>query len=344
MNHRELWKSSFLDTDQYIDFYFQRKAPISQVFSQYDGERLASMAFYTPYNISFFGKEQVLHYIVGVATDPEYRRQGRMRELMLEGMTEAYEAGRIMTYLSPMKEEYYRSFGFADLYHRSISEVRDFASSELSVINYSRLSEEKKLEFVEFVNQKLSSSTSDMFVKRDLDYYRIHRREMRALDGGVLAFYTKDGDLVGSVSFGAEGGKCEAYEVICHKVYARDVMNALYAYVISKVHLIEPKIVFFDTEFLPDGMVRNAERKPYIMGRVIHVKNFLEQMPKHLLLEAFDHEQGFYLDITDSTLPMNNGRYSIGEPPQAADVISCKVEDLEERVFPLIHTYINDIT
>ena len=37
MNHRELWKEIFGDTDKYIDYYFKEKAKKSKVYSRYEG-------------------------------------------------------------------------------------------------------------------------------------------------------------------------------------------------------------------------------------------------------------------------------------------------------------------
>ena len=41
MNHRELWKEIFGDTDKYIDYYFKEKAKKSKVYSRYEGDELA---------------------------------------------------------------------------------------------------------------------------------------------------------------------------------------------------------------------------------------------------------------------------------------------------------------
>lgn len=352
MAHCDLWKLAFSDTDQYIDFYFRKKAPVSLVYSEYEDGKLASMAFCTPYTVSFFSKTETMHYIVGVATAPEYRRQGRMQELLLEGMMERFEDGEIMTYLSPAKEEYYRPLGFEELYRQQISVVESFGSSKLIAVNYSRLSEEKKKVLIQFVNQKLSSSRSHMYVKRNLNYYRLLRREMRALDGGVLVFCNTEGEIVGTLSYGTEGRQCEVYELICHKKYATEVINSFYTYLKEKkVVLKEKKITFFDTEFLPEESQRKKGEKPFLMGRIVHLGNFLKKVPSDIICHAFEKKEGssFWLQVTDTMLPVNTGKYLITsgnaiKGSESIGMVSVTIEELEKRIFPYLNPYINDIT
>lgn len=352
MKHHDLWKQVFSDTDKYLDFYFQKKAPISLVYSQYEKEELTSMAFSTPYAVSFFGDIETFHYIVGVATSPDYRRQGRMKELLLENMTERYEEGEIMSYLSPAKEEYYSPFGFSGLYWRQSSVVSEFGKSDLVVVNFSRLSEEKRKEVVTFVNQKLNSSLSNLFVRRSIEYYRLLRREMQALDGGVLVFCNADGEVIGTLTYGTEGGVCEVYEMICHKVYSRQVVNVFWNYLREKkASLKEKQVTFFDTQYLPEEFERKEEKKPYLMGRIIHLGNFLQAVPSDIICEAFGKQKGssFCLDVTDTILPMNSGSYLIAagnavKIPRRLETIQVSVTELEEKIFPYLNTYINDIT
>lgn len=55
MNHRKLWKEIFGDTDKYVDYYFSEKAKRSKIYSRYEGDELAGMAFFTPYDMIYRG-------------------------------------------------------------------------------------------------------------------------------------------------------------------------------------------------------------------------------------------------------------------------------------------------
>ena len=90
---KSLWHRAFGDTKQYMDYYFAQKAPASRLYTDYEGVELASMMFFTPYEICFRGKLMTAEYIVGVATEEKYRRQGRMAHLMKQAIEMEHERG-----------------------------------------------------------------------------------------------------------------------------------------------------------------------------------------------------------------------------------------------------------
>ena len=61
---KSLWHRAFGDTKQYMDYYFAQKAPASRLYTDYEGVELASMMFFTPYEICFRGKLMTAEYIV----------------------------------------------------------------------------------------------------------------------------------------------------------------------------------------------------------------------------------------------------------------------------------------
>ena len=67
--HRELWHEAFDDTEMYMNYYFSRKAPRSQVWEDRDEGQLCSMAFFTAYDVRFREKEYRIPYIVGKIDD-----------------------------------------------------------------------------------------------------------------------------------------------------------------------------------------------------------------------------------------------------------------------------------
>ena len=70
------------------------------------------MLHLNPYRLFVRGKEVDAHYIVGVATDEEYRRQGVMRELLADTFHRLRERGEMFTYLMPADRDYYLPFDF----------------------------------------------------------------------------------------------------------------------------------------------------------------------------------------------------------------------------------------
>ena len=103
---RRLWRSCFQDPIKYEDFYFKNvyedntvdilkekeNTVIRQNCEKEKSENLLGMLHLNPYFCKVQGVEQRLHYIVGVATTKEVRRQGVMRNLLYKALDDMYKA------------------------------------------------------------------------------------------------------------------------------------------------------------------------------------------------------------------------------------------------------------
>lgn len=265
MDHKELWKAVFGDTDKYIEFYFKEKAGKSIVYSKYDRENLVSMAFFTPYEIVCRGEESVCPFIVGVATAPEHRRQGCMKMLLEHGLMEARERGARMAFLSPEDVRIYQPLGFQSASCRHRLEVVGHRKKWYSVSSFSRLDTAGKNRVAEFANAQLYAADLDLYIKRSSMYYEVLHRERKALDGKVIVL--NEGSMIRAVAaYIHEEDFYEVTEVICAPEDGRFVVESICAY-LSETE--DRRVVFSDSYFLPQvaeaGFEIKKEEKPYIM-------------------------------------------------------------------------------
>ena len=105
--HKKLWDRAFHDTKKYMDYYFSHKAVKSGVYSDYEEDELCAMAYFTPYQAQYMGKNCKVHYIVGVATKSKYRRQRRMTKLLSQGIDVCSQEGSPLVFLSPENPKVY---------------------------------------------------------------------------------------------------------------------------------------------------------------------------------------------------------------------------------------------
>lgn len=112
----EMWEDNFHDPISYADFYFNEVYGKNEVLlnqeTQTDDDVVKGMLHLNPYTLHVKGQPTEAKYIVGVATDEEYRRQGIMRELLVKTFQELRGRGEIFTYLMPADENYYLPFDF----------------------------------------------------------------------------------------------------------------------------------------------------------------------------------------------------------------------------------------
>lgn len=267
MNHRELWKKVFDDTDKYIEFYFREKAKRSIVYSQYEEGDLASMAFFTPCRMMYCGQECTCPYIVGVATRPESRHRGYMTMLLEQGIMDAQLSGTRFVFLSPADEKIYEPLGFQGVFYRKSIEVGDISRERnekwYSVSSFARLEGEMKKKAAEFASAQLYMSDIDLYMYRDTGYYELLCKEVKALGGAVIVL--REEEMIKAVAaYIHEDDSYEITEVICAPEDGQKVFESICAYIGDS-----EKIVFSDGYFLGDvsgpGVRIRQMKKPYIM-------------------------------------------------------------------------------
>ncbi len=79
-------------------------------FSQ-SGDMMSTFTV-TPFQMNFDGSRCLMGGVGGVATLPQYRRQGGIRECFRAALPELYRRGYVFSYLYPFSTAYYRKFGF----------------------------------------------------------------------------------------------------------------------------------------------------------------------------------------------------------------------------------------
>ncbi|MDO4475534.1 MAG: GNAT family N-acetyltransferase [Lachnospiraceae bacterium] len=103
------------DAREFVDYYYENRADRNEIFAAIlpeDG-RIISMVHVNPVRVyDLLREERVLPYFVAVATDPAWRRQGLMKQLMEMAMDDCREKGMPFGFLMPANEAYYTPLGF----------------------------------------------------------------------------------------------------------------------------------------------------------------------------------------------------------------------------------------
>lgn len=271
MNHRKLWKEIFGDTDKYVDYYFSEKAKRSKIYSRYEGDELAGMAFFTPYDMIYRGELCSCPYIVGVATRKESRGRGHMRKNIERGLDEFQEAGARLAFLSPADEQIYRPLGFLPVYYRRQIEVYGNKKKWYEMLSFSNMSKEEQRELERFSCDLLAASSLDLYMNHSTEYLVQLHKEMKALDGEVVALWD-GGKICGMAAYTWEEGAYEVTEVICDPRDGRKVIESLCARLDEEVG---KKITILDGYFLGEvsgeGIRIIQSEKPYIMAKALNM-------------------------------------------------------------------------
>lgn len=107
-----IWRDIFEESPAFAAYYFDQRFCPEHAFGAFEGERLIAMAHGRPTEIAVAGKMHPALLVAGVATLPDYRRQGLMHRLMRLLIAHAENSGFSCCYLHPVTESLYTSLGF----------------------------------------------------------------------------------------------------------------------------------------------------------------------------------------------------------------------------------------
>lgn len=261
---RTLWKRAFQDSEKYMDYYFANKAGKSCVYTDWEGEELCAMAFFTPYSAFYMGHACKIPYIVGVATEEKYRRQKRMTRLLERGINEWREKSPLV-FLSPETPRVYEPLGFVGTYRRETTRIHMSGKRWFPSQKWHKLSEKEKEEVVQFVGNLLAEEAFELYLDHSKEYYEEVEKEMQALDGGILVL-REETAVIAVVNYIHEDAEYEVTELICHRKQSRRVIESI-------LDRLDTSVLVVDDSYFISGL-ENAEiskepqEKPYIMYRV----------------------------------------------------------------------------
>lgn len=102
---RELWKTCFNDSEDFMDIYFKDKyTDESNLTIRHDSKVVAAMQL-LPYRMTFYGAVEHVGYISGLGTLPEFRGKGYASNLLHEAHRRLYSQGATLSLLIPQDEE-----------------------------------------------------------------------------------------------------------------------------------------------------------------------------------------------------------------------------------------------
>lgn len=248
---KSMWKEIFSDeSESFLDYYYSEKIKDNEIYVIEDGNKIVSMIHLNPYDVRVGTEQYRLHYIVGVATDPEYRRRGLMAKLLNYVMDVMRERGEPFTYLMPVAKEIYEPFGFEFVCMKSMEEVKgkELKNNPPELV----LATEKDCkELAVFANSFLCNY--DVVAVRSEAYYSRMLLEFGSEHGGIL-LAKRDGKIVGAAHY-AKGEQYEVNEFLFQE--EKDFKHCLYYLTGNENDTVFCKV---------DG---KEETKPSIMAKVL---------------------------------------------------------------------------
>ncbi|MFC7784501.1 MULTISPECIES: enhanced intracellular survival protein Eis [unclassified Rossellomorea] len=287
------------------------------VYGIYEEEKLAAKLHLIPLEIQMGKQVYPMGGIAGVATYPEFRRRGHIRQLMNHSLLMMKEEGKVISMLHPFYIDFYRKFGWEvfTFFHKVQLEKKDLVPLKPHNGHIKRFTKDTYPNELEVVYNRYAEDYNGMLVRSENWW-----RERSITDLWIAIYYNEQGDATGYLTYEVKKEKIKVEEFI---PLTSDARIGLWNFICQHDSMVkEAELILNPCEALPymlkDPAVK-MEKYPYFMARIVDVENFLK---KHVKEINFSYQLS--LSITDSTAAWNNNTFIVNKNEVLA---GGKVED-----------------
>lgn len=210
---RDLWDRCFQDEQEFSDWYFANRYRADQTLLSLRDDTLCAMVQMLPYQYSIDGCLTPVTYIYGACTDPSFRRQGLMAELLDYSFCLDQENGRTASVLIPAEPwlfDFYRRYGYETAFYYCERTVRRTSVKQ-------REGTMRDILFTELcqINELYQDSMTAPYLCRTCDDWNDQFRMFRDLGGRVLGWYSDNGAMLGYAFVWINEDEVWAQELMC---------------------------------------------------------------------------------------------------------------------------------
>ncbi|HBG0232813.1 GNAT family N-acetyltransferase, partial [Clostridioides difficile] len=302
---KEIWSYCFNDTESFMKYYFNDKYKSENTVVALDEGKIISSLQLNQYKLLLNSKVYNTSYVVGVSTLPEGRGAGYMNKVMKFTLNELYKKGQLVSILMPIDYRLYRRFGYEHCYDQieytiNTDDLKNFKSSgKMIKSNLSQIDDLIQIDRT-FLNEVNGN------VLKDEHYYENLFKEIQSEDGFLYIHEGNEKD--GYIVYFLQEDKMFVRELFYKNI---DALKSMLKFIYN--HNTQCKIVTISTPtidkirfILDNPKDSDIKIKPFMMGRVINVKKFIEDID----IEN-DINSSFNLLIEDKFIDENNGLFKI---------------------------------
>ena len=271
-----------------------------EVYGIMEGNDLAAKLHLIPFHI-YIGKEKFkMGGVAGVATYPEYRRSGYVKELLQHSLQTMKKDGYTVSMLHPFAVAFYRKYGWELCANLLVCHMTksDLVMKKQVNGTVKRFNKENHPEEVEKLYETFAERFSGMLVRNEKWWLQAVYEDLT-----LAIYYDENKTAAGYMLYKIENYKMTVDEFVPLHNEAR---NGLWNFICQHDSMIkELEMTVSENEqllyTLQEPRVK-TEIKPYFMGRIVDVEQFLKQYE----LNWNNVQQEVILHITDSFAQWNN--------------------------------------
>ncbi|MBR0323522.1 MAG: GNAT family N-acetyltransferase [Bacteroidales bacterium] len=166
---RTLWDKCFSEEDKrFVDLYFEKRyTDQDNVFIEKDGKVVSALQLIS-YPFSYYGKTIGCAYLSGCCTDPEYRSQGLMNDVIIKSLNQAKNNGACFAALIPASESlfnYYEGTNFIPTF--------DYSKIKINKSQQPTANSQQPVSGCQIISYRVEESQS-LKDESEIDFYQVY--------------------------------------------------------------------------------------------------------------------------------------------------------------------------
>ena len=304
-NIKEIWNYCFNDTEEFVNYYFNSKYENRNTIVLDEKDEIVSSLQLNQYKIKLNDKLYDTSYVVGVSTFPQVRGRGYMKHIMEFSLEEMYKRGQLVSILMPIDYRLYRKYGYEHCYDQLeyTIDIEDLSRFKLNGRLF-KVEDEHIDDLIEINNLFLKNINGS--VARDEEYYSNLFKEIKSEDGHIYIY--EDNGYQGYIIYFLNGENMFIREIYYNNMEAlKSMLKFIYNHNTQCKKVIISTPVNDKIRFILDNpRTCDIKIKPFMMGRVINLKDYLESLE----IDS-NKEYSIKIYIEDEFLTQNNGVFKI---------------------------------
>lgn len=291
-----------------------------------EDNQLAAKLHLIPLTCYINGKTFDMGGVSSVATWPEFRRQGAVKQLLQHALQSMKKQGQTISFLHPFSFAFYRKYGWEHAF-----------SEKVYTIPLERLKGDWKAEGSVYRIQDDTALLHDVYTEYAGNFNGTLTRDEKWWEQRVLkekwhkeVAFSSEGKAEGYLLYKVQQEKVFVHEFVYNSLNARKLLMQFIANHDSMAETVEMVVPENDNLPLLVEEPRFEQKiNPYFMARIVDVKGFLEDYPfKNGLTEPVT------LYVEDSFWPENNGVYQLTHTGSGSNVVHTRSNaGLENSVY-----------
>lgn len=302
---KNIWDYCFNDGESFVEYYFKDKYKRHNTIVVEDEGEVVSSLQLNQYKINLNNKIYNTSYVVGVSTLPQVRGRGYMKNIMKFMLKELYRKNQLVSILMPIDYRLYRKYGYEHCYDQieyNIN-IEDLSNYKINGKLY-KANRYNINELVDISKNFLKDVNGN--VERDDKFYQSLLEEIKS-ENGHIYIHENDGSE-GYIIYFLDGETMFVREIYYKNM---DSLKSMLKFIYNhntqckKVKISAPindKIKFV----LDNPRTCDIKIKPFMMGRIINLKAYLESLTIKSNIEG-----SLNILVKDNYIENNNGVFKI---------------------------------